>query len=136
MKRIISMILLITMLLTAVACGKSDTNGADTTTTAAATEAPIAGDTSTSVEETTLPPETGFAESIPEEEIAALGLDGYTVNVFMRAEGVTWDNQDIWVECATGDVFNDAVFNRNLYLEENTASNSSCTARLTPMPKS
>ena len=117
MKRIISMILLLTMLLTAVACGKSENSGAETTT-AVATEAPAASDSSTVVEETTLPPETGFAESIPAAEIEALGLDGYTVNVFMRAEGVDWDNRDIWVECATGEVFNDAVFNRNLMLEE------------------
>lgn len=118
MKRILAILLLTAMLLSAIACGKSGNNGAGDTTILT-TSAPAEGATTTSaVEETTLPTETGFSETIPEEEIAALGLDGYTVNVFMRAEGVVWDNQDIWVETANGDVFNDAVFNRNLYLEE------------------
>ena len=117
MKRMLAILLLAAMLLSAIACGKSEDSGAATTT--ATPNAPAEVETTTAaVEETTLPPETGFSETIPEEEVAALGLDGCTVNVFMRAEGVVWDNQDIWVETATGDVFNDAVFNRNLFLEE------------------
>ena len=100
MKRMLAILLLAAMLLSAIACGKSEDSGAATTT--ATPNAPAEGETTTAaVEETTLPPETGFSETIPEEEVAALGLDGYTVNVFMRAEGVVWDNQDIWVETAT-----------------------------------
>ncbi len=113
-KRICSIILLLAMLLTAVACGKTNS---DSNVTASSVTSTV-GEENTSVTETTAPAETGFAESISAEELADLGLDGYTVHVFMRQSGVVWDNEDIWVETATGDVLNDAVFNRNLYLEE------------------
>ena len=116
MKRICSMILVAAMLLTAVACGKSGGEVSDTTTTAPVASGDVT--TTTAVEETTVPVETGFSESIPEEDVKALGLDGYTVNVFMRKDGTDWSNKDIWVETMTGDVFNDAVFERNSYLED------------------
>ena len=32
--------------------------------------------------------------------------------------GADWQTYDVWVEATTGDAINDAVFERNLYLEE------------------
>lgn len=113
MKRLLCILLLASMLLMTVACGKtSDT--ADTTT--AATTAPNVSDTAqTTPPAETEPPETGIASRLTEEQIEELGLEGYTVEVFMR---YGWDNRDIWVEDLNGEVLNDAVYNRNLALEE------------------
>ena len=116
-RRLIALILALLML-TMTACGVK--HESDTTTTSSTSESVASGEvtTTTAIEETTVPVETGFLEGISEAEVKALRLDGYTVNVFMRGKGGDWSNKDIWVEAITGDVLNDAVFERNAHLED------------------
>lgn len=116
-RRLIALILALLML-TMTACGVS--SGNDTTTTTSTPESVASGGVTTTaaLEETTVPVETGFLEGISKEKVKALGLDGYTVNVFMRGKGGDWSNKDIWVEAITGDILSDAVFERNAYLED------------------
>ncbi|MBQ8641757.1 MAG: hypothetical protein IJ480_06010 [Clostridia bacterium] len=78
--------------------------------------APVAADT------------TETAETVPEEEtellpdIPALDFAGETFTFLTSDEndtnGVDWKTYDVWVEATNGDAINDAVFERNLYLEE------------------
>ena len=80
------------------------------------------------VETTPVAVETETAETQPEEEtellpdIPALDFGGEEFMFLTSDEndtnGVDWMTYDVWVENTTGDVINDAVFERNLYLEE------------------
>ncbi|MGN1345599.1 MAG: hypothetical protein ACI4V1_02340 [Eubacteriales bacterium] len=67
-------------------------------------------------------------ETEPEEEtelqpnIPSLDFGGRTFTFLTSGindtNGVDWETYDIWVETLNGDVINDAVFDRNLYLED------------------
>lgn len=111
--RWIAMLLVLAMAVTAVACGKGTadtTDGADTTTVA-----PIAGEaTTTAPAETESPYDAdGYLKSdLPED----LNFGGETVTV------VYWkdvEHPEFESEGITGDIVNDAIYTRNLRVEEN-----------------
>ncbi len=91
-------------LLTSCAGNPAETTAATTETAAAETE-------TETVEET---------EMLP--DIPALDFTGanftFLVSDDTDTNGADWATYDIWVETTNGDVINDAVFERNLYLEE------------------
>jgi len=62
--------------------------------------------------------ETETEEYISPEELEILELNGYEVDILLRA-GNIWSNHDLYTESETGDVLNDAVYQKNLFLEEN-----------------
>ncbi len=80
------------------------------------------------VETTAVAAETETVETQPEEETELLpdipALDfGAEEFMFLTSDandtnGQDWMTYDVWVENTTGDVINDAVYERNLYLEE------------------
>lgn len=72
------------------------------------------GDTTST--ETTKP---GLISKLTPELKEELGLDGYEFNVFLRAAESTWSLKDIVAEEENGETLNDAVFKRNVWLEEN-----------------
>ncbi len=59
----------------------------------------------------------GLLYNTTAETAGALGLDGYTFRLFVRAQN-QWDNTDLVVEEANGEVYNDAVYNRMIALED------------------
>lgn len=70
--------------------------------------------------DTTAVVETEETEMMP--DIPALDFGGEQF-LFLTSDenddnGVDWMTYDVWVENSTGDVINDAVFERNLYLED------------------
>ena len=79
--------------------GETGTSGADTT--------PV---------ETTKP---GLISKLTPELKEELGLDGYEFNIFLRSAESKWSLQDVIATEENGDVLNDAVFKRNVWLEEN-----------------
>lgn len=98
-KRIISLIvtLFILMVLYSSCSEKSDIISDETTTVVDITD----------TEETELEPD------IPEDD-----FDGYEFKILMKGSGYAeWASQDIYVEMLSGEVINDAVFNRNMYVE-------------------
>lgn len=68
---------------------------------------------STTVAET----QKGLLYTTSADEAAKLGLDGYEFNVIIRSEG-TWENPDLCTEEENGDNFNDAVYRRQIKLED------------------
>lgn len=97
---------LLSSLIFAASCGsQGSAPGGDTTST---------GDTTTA--ETTKP---GIISKLTPELKEELGLDGYEFNVFLRGEGTTWSLKDVVSDGENGDVLNDAVFKRNIWLEDN-----------------
>lgn len=108
MKRTITALLLIAMLLGTIAsCGEKTTPDSIVTPTA---------DTETEVE-TATEEETEMQPDIP-----ALDFGGETFTCLTSGEaddnGADWVTYDVWVESLTGDAINDAVYNRNAYLME------------------
>ncbi len=105
--RFISLLLLAAMVAGTLSCGEPAANGNedDTSTEPDATE-------------TTEPAYLSPVQSISDEELEALGLEGYDFRVFMRVADNTWSNKDIIAETEYGEQLNDAVYRRNLQLEE------------------
>ena len=60
-------------------------------------------------------PDLRLVATASKEDAAALGLDGYKVNVYQRA---SWNAVDLYAEDQTGEALNDAVFNRNALLSD------------------
>lgn len=85
-------------------------------TTAAETTAP----TTPSADEETVPVEEEEPEILP--DIPALDFEGRTFTFLTSGIGDTngedWETFDVWVEELNGDVINDAVMERNLYINE------------------
>ena len=108
LKRSIAILLAILTVLPLVACGKAASEGSETTTaaTTAATQA-----TTTAVEETTT---EGYAikDNLPED----LKYTGKTISIISR--GRSWCKDEVSVEALTGDVINDAIYNRNAAVED------------------
>ena len=109
MKRTITALLLIAMLLGTIAsCGEK--------TPTESTQNPTA-DTETESVETETEEETELQPDIPK-----LDFGGETFTCLTSGEsddnGVDWVTYDVWVESLTGDAINDAVYNRNAYLME------------------
>ena len=108
MKRKLSILLAISLVfLTAASCGESE--GEETTAVAD-------GSDTTADEETSS--EIAIYESTTDEERAALGLDGYEFNVMIRDASLDWSIEDLISDGENGEVLNDAVYRRNLYLED------------------
>ena len=61
--------------------------------------------------------ETGMKGIITPELKNELGLEGYEVDILLRY-GNIWSNHDIFIEESTGDVLDDAIYKKNLFLEE------------------
>ena len=102
-KRTITVLLLAAMMSGTVSCG-TETSGDDTT-------AP-----ETSAAETTA--NTSLAATFTPELGQRLGLDGYEFNIFLRQASSKWSNRDMFAAEQNGEVLNDAVYNRNAYLED------------------
>ncbi|MBE6612499.1 MAG: hypothetical protein E7632_08400, partial [Ruminococcaceae bacterium] len=99
----ISLILLAAIASGLLSCGGAGA-GSDTT-----------ADTGTVDTTTEAPKEPGLADTITAEELEALGLDGYEVVVYQRP---SWQGTGVYAEEENGEVFNDAVFRRNVDLED------------------
>lgn len=99
----------IVLLPTLIACGTGNQNGTDTTTAPVATTTPGAGDT-------TVPEETteGYAvkDNLPED----LKFTGETISIISR--GRDWCKDEVSVEALTGDVIDDAIYERNAAVED------------------
>ena len=108
LKKTLALILAILTVLPLVACGAANEQGGETTTqaTTVATDA-----TTTAVEETTT---EGYAiqDNLPED----LKYDGKTISIISR--GRSWCKDEVSVEDLTGDVINDAIYNRNAAVED------------------
>ena len=107
-KRMLALLMaLITLLPMVVACGGS--GEVDATTTAATTT--TAADATTAATETTT---EGYAvkDNLPED----LKFTGKTISIISR--GRSWCKDEVSVEALTGDVINDAVYNRNAAVED------------------
>ena len=107
-KRMLALLMaLITLLPMVVACGGS--GEVDATTTAATTT--TAADATTTATETTT---EGYAvkDNLPED----LKFTGKTISIISR--GRSWCKDEVSVEALTGDVINDAVYNRNAAVED------------------
>ena len=111
--RVIALILILAFALTAFACGNSKPE--ETTENATTTATPSAGEatTTTTVAETESPyDENGYLKSdLPED----LNFNGETVTVLY------WDDvehPEFESEGITGDIVNDAIYNRNVHVEE------------------
>ena len=107
MKRILTLLLACSMLLSAVAC--SD-NAADETQGSADTSASVSGTTETTGEETT--GETSRADV--KDNLPEISFDGRE----FRAASTTSTQYEFYSEEITGEATNDAVYNRNLYIED------------------
>ena len=110
MKRALALMLALLMLvMTVAACGAKDTQTDDTTTTApsAGNDTTTPSDTSATEPAETVPPE--LVDSIPETR-----FDGEVFTALIREE----TKHELHSEEITGDLVGDAVYNRNLAVEE------------------
>lgn len=108
MKRRLSLILALLMAASAVSCGSTGSGGE--TTSGSGGETGTASET----EAETTDIVTGLTPELREQ----LGLDGYEFNVMLTQQGTDWSIHDLVAEEETGDILNDAVYSRNLYLED------------------
>ena len=114
-KRALTLLIALLMVLPMfTACSE---NAADTTETTAA-------DTTATVETPSADEEIVVEEDEPEilPDIPALDFEGRTFTFLTSGIGDTngedWETFDVWVEELNGDVINDAVMERNLFLNE------------------
>ena len=66
----------------------------------------------------TTAPEPKLKDTFTPEMKAELGLDGYEFNIFLREKSQKWSNRDVYAGEQNGEVLNDAVYNRNMFLED------------------
>ena len=105
--RIISALLLVLMLVSAVACAETNTDQQ--------TEPPAATDPEVDAPATTVADET---TAVNAENILGLrDLNGETVTFFSRLYNGTWES-DLFVDDIDGTVLNDAIYNRNAVITE------------------
>ena len=131
-KRLACMALALMMLCLA-ACSESGGNAKDEQGASAGAETPAA-DISAVEEET----EESFDPGVPVND-----YDGYTFTFYIRKCGSNfWTVKDIWVEELNGDALNDAIFNRNDYInntynitvaQEFMGDNGACSTYVTKM---
>lgn len=76
-----------------------------------------AADLSTDTVETVETEETELMPDLPDMDFGGEDFMFLTSNKD-DTNGVDWITYDVWVESSTGDVINDAVFERNAYLED------------------
>lgn len=120
-KKIMAMLLCVLMVVGVVACGKSDNQGNDTTT------APN-GDVIVSDDENTtiVPEQTGpvldkWGREVVEDTVPTdLNFGGDTINILARSDrtGKNRWRVDFYAPDLTGEVLNDAVYNRNALVAE------------------
>lgn len=72
----------------------------------------------TTAEETTVQSEPSLLSTFTPELKAKLGLDGYEFNVFLREASHDWSIKDLVADEETGEIMNDAVYARNIFLED------------------
>lgn len=98
MKRNFTLMLAMLMLVNLTACVGSETPA----------------NTTASGGETTTAPVEELTDGLPE-----VNMDGFVFSVFNNSkEKMTWTNTTLDVESQTGEVLNDAIYNRNRYVEE------------------
>ncbi|MBQ4354111.1 MAG: hypothetical protein IJC71_04380, partial [Clostridia bacterium] len=112
-KRTLSLILVCLMLLPAIAgCSESQVNPADNTQDTTDTSSTPTAEESAAAE--------GEQKLLP--DIPALNFEDRTFTFLTSGvndtNGVDWETYDIWFESMNGEVINDTVFERNLYLED------------------
>lgn len=114
MKRTVALICVFAMLLTFVACATGDNGDTDTTTAAAAdifpNETTAAGNNDTTAEPVETQKPSAFESAVKED------LGDYVFNI----RYADFDNcyTDFYTEGQNGNILNDAVYNRNLMVEE------------------
>ena len=96
------------MLAGMVSCGSAGSGTSDGTTSGGS-----AADTSSGETE-----KTGIVQSLTDAEKQSLGLDGYEFNVMTRSVDSYWAVFDMSADTETGDTMNDAVYRRNMYLQD------------------
>ena len=107
MKQLLAFLLIVAMLLpVAVACGKTDDGAVESTTVTQATTA--ATEAVTTVAQTN---EYEIGDAMPED----LNFDGKEITILSR--GRDWCKDEISVNEINGEIVNDAVFNRNVAVE-------------------
>ena len=60
----------------------------------------------------------GLAGSVTPEISKELGLDGYDFKIYLREKSYEWSNWDLDTDELNGEALNDAVYSRNLKLQE------------------
>ncbi len=115
-KRALTLLLACLMVLpTFTACSENAADKSDETAAAETT-----AQNTPSAEEETVPAEEEETELLP--DIPALDFEGRTFTILTvgpnDTNGVDWVSYDIWVEEMNGDVINDSVFERNLYIAD------------------
>ena len=105
--RFLSLILVISFLsITIISCGDAPGQSVTNETTTAASDAEDTADTETTV---------------PKIELPAIDYEGHSFMILAREDGTgstTWDIRDICAKEQTGELINDAVYKRNLIIEE------------------
>lgn len=100
MKKTIALLLLLTMLFASVSCAEK------AGTTAASTD-------------TTVAEQTTEGETEPQLALPASNFEGFTCTFIGKApDGGAFGVKDVAVESETGDAFNDAVYRRNVIIED------------------
>ena len=115
-KRALTLLVALLMVLpTLAACSE---NAADNTETTATETTPT--NTTPSADEETVAVEEEEAEILP--DIPALDFEGrdfiFLTSGIGDTNGEDWETFDVWVEELNGDVINDAVMERNLFINE------------------
>lgn len=109
MKRLITLCLCLCMILPlVVGCGDNGKN--DQTTTAASTTSAAQG------EVTTDPAETTAGYDVKDNLPGNLDFGGRTISIVSR--GRSWCADEVSVESLTGDLINDAIYNRNMAVQD------------------
>lgn len=104
----ITFMLVLAMLSGMVSCGSTGSGQPTDGTTSGGD----GGDISTE------PEKTGVVQKLTDAEKVSLGLDGYEFNVMTRSVDSYWAVFDMSADAETGDTMNDAVYRRNMYLED------------------
>ena len=65
-----------------------------------------------------VPEETAPEETLPAPDLPDVSFDGENLNVLTRVGSWAYDVGDVFREDLTGEVWNDAIYNRNIQLEE------------------
>lgn len=120
-KRIMALLLCVLMLVSAVACGKSEDNGDETTTAPQGdvTTTPAAGDTTTAAPVETGPVLDEWGREVIEDTVPAdLDFGGKSLNILSRSDTKNRWRVDFYAPELNGTVLNDAVYNRNAEISD------------------
>ncbi|MCL2773707.1 MAG: extracellular solute-binding protein [Oscillospiraceae bacterium] len=105
-KKVLLVLITVLMILTAASCSNKNNTNTDGTTENLNT-ADTAGNETAAVETT-----TAVKDSLPDN----IDYGGYNFRIYVRDREL--NNKDFYIESETGDVLNDAVYNRNKKVEE------------------